>query len=146
MKSGFLALSVLLVSTALWAQGDGVGDCTSWTFYVDDQVCGSGCVTRYFYAPSSSSEFELRCAMTGCEGTPSNCHYTVELSPRAGGSMIAECDNAGQDACDVSTPPVENLTLQQGVEYQLKVCLDGCYTHPCTDCVGCVVRGVVCLP
>jgi hypothetical protein len=137
--SGFL---MLIMSTALWAQGDNPGPC-GFSFIVEDHTCGDGCVSNNFTAPQTASDYYLFCQLINCTGNPDHCRVTVTLIATLGTIPVATCESEGQEDCG-NLVSSQTITLQQGVQYRLTVCLNGCFSYPCSDCGDCIARAQVC--
>ena len=142
-----LAIALVAITQFVSAQGDNPGNC-GFSFVVEDGTCGDGCVSNTFTAPTTDSGYCLYCQMVRCSGNYGDCHANMTLSRSSDGAIIATCDNLGNDHCDSPFPASQcSLTLQQGVQYKLTVCLNGCPPgYNCSNCVDCVARAQVCRP
>ena len=140
-----LALLAVLAWTGLtWAQGEGVNFC-NWSQSAEDHSCGSaGCESVTFTAPYTASDYTLLCDIRGTCGDRTSCHVTATLYRESDGATMGTCDNVNEDppSCELSGPQ-SHPTLQQGVQYKLVVCFEGCY-EPCAECSNCYAHGQIC--
>jgi hypothetical protein len=132
MKIGFLVLSVLIGSTLLLAQDAPDPYCYA---AVDDRCDGStSCATTTFTHIGDTPSFAC---WTICDGSGdhSHCRMTATVTPVGGTTPVATCQNwNGSDCWEVSSPNWVELSLQNNVQYQLKVCLENCGTNCCGHC------------
>jgi hypothetical protein len=151
MKFSFPVFTVLIMSTALWAQGGEGGDvCDVWYFTVRDYSCSStGCTGTYqsgtFTAPNCP-HFYISCGGHHSDGSASNCPLvTVKLYPGTGiVDPIAICYNWSQEPQYCGGESGSNrVSLQPGASYFMTVCFEPCPNYTCQNCQGDYAEGKI---
>ena len=145
----FLALLMMLVlSTALWAQGDGESPLCNQVVTGIDHACfngntncsnDSGCNVQSFTAACTGDY--LIDAWTFCGSSDcSKCAACVYVTKHSGTERLGNltCTALGTDACqaEVCHRTCGPITLYAGQSYDLHVCLTYCPDNP-NHCDGC---------
>jgi hypothetical protein len=136
-KLALAALAVLVVVGNLGAQGgEGSGECT-FLASVQDNTCGNGnCPQSSNFSPPCDDYYKFA-GQAWCAGNREYAIYriTAYLYDATLGGPIATIKNWDEENCGGTQWPDEiQVQLWANHSYYLKVCLDPCYGHNCSDC------------